>query len=72
MKVTEFYLKWVRVARNGLMLKQDEAIVWLRIISRPLYPKMSAKKPHSSCMEACNANDRNVQAKLATSRPFSA
>ena len=34
-KVMEFDLKWVHMARYGLILKQDGAL-WLRIISKPL------------------------------------
>ena len=34
-KITEFDMKWVHMARYGLILKQDGAI-WLRIISKPL------------------------------------
>ena len=34
-KIMEFDLKWVHMARYGLILKQDGAI-WLRIILKPL------------------------------------
>ena len=34
-QITELDLKWVHMARYGLILKQDGAI-WLRIISEPL------------------------------------
>ena len=34
-KIMEFDLKWVHMARYGLILRQDGAI-WLRIISKPL------------------------------------
>ena len=41
----EFDMKWVHMARYGLILKQDRAI-WLRIISKPLLtPKGAIKDP---------------------------
>ena len=39
----EFGLKWVHMARYGLILKQDGAI-WLRIISKPLLTPKEAIK----------------------------
>ena len=35
MNITDFDLKWVHMARDGLILRQDGAI-WLRIICKPL------------------------------------
>ena len=34
-KIMEFGLKWIHMARYGLILKLDGAL-WLRIISKPL------------------------------------
>ena len=41
MKVTEFYLKWVHMARYELILKLNGAL-WLKIISKPLLTPQTA------------------------------
>ena len=43
MKIMEFDLKWVRMARYELILKLDGAR-WLRIISKPLLTQKWAPK----------------------------
>ena len=45
MKIAEFDLKWVHMARYGLILRQDGAM-WLRIISKPLLtPETFLERP---------------------------
>ena len=40
-KIKDFFLKWVHMARYEFILRQGEAI-WLRIISRPLLTPQGA------------------------------
>ena len=47
MKIMEFCLKWVHVARYGLILRLDGAL-WLRIIFKPLLTPKGAIKPPTS------------------------
>ena len=45
MKIMEFGLKWIHMARYELILELD-VILWLRIISKPLLtPKETIKDP---------------------------
>ena len=45
MKIIEFYLTWVHLARYELILKLDGAL-WLRIISKPLLTrKVAMERP---------------------------
>ena len=47
-KIIELDMKWVHMARHGLILRQDGAI-WLRIISKPLLTPKQIKTSFKVC-----------------------
>ena len=65
MKITEFDLKWVHMARYGLILRQHRAI-WLRIISKPLLTPKGVIKDNKTQtkIKVCAASAKAFKAQV--------